>query len=90
MKQLLSALNDIPEYQALTAAIDAKDHYTYAHSKNVARYAANLAVAAGLNDDQVRTIYAAGLLHDIGKISVPETMYRTGSPAAAQAVRMSR
>lgn len=57
---------------ALTAAIDAKDHYTFAHSKNVARYAANLAVAAGLNDDQVRTIYAAGLLHDIGKISIPE------------------
>ena len=63
----------------LTAAIDAKDHYTYAHSKNVARYAANLAVAAGLNDDQVRTIYAAGLLHDIGKISVPETiLQKTG------------
>lgn len=59
---------------ALTAAIDAKDHYTYAHSKNVARYAATLAVAAGLNDDQVRTIYAAGLLHDIGKISVPENI----------------
>lgn len=57
---------------ALTAAIDAKDHYTYAHSKNVARYAANLAVAAGLNDEQVRTIYSAGLLHDIGKISIPE------------------
>jgi len=57
---------------ALTAAIDAKDHYTYAHSKNVARYAATLAVAVGLNDDQVRTIYAAGLLHDIGKISIPE------------------
>lgn len=59
---------------ALTAAIDAKDHYTYAHSKNVARYAATLAVAAGLNDDQVRTIYAAGLLHDIGKISIPENI----------------
>ncbi len=59
---------------ALTAAIDAKDHYTYAHSKNVARYAATLAVASGLNDDQVRTIYAAGLLHDIGKISIPETI----------------
>lgn len=57
---------------ALTAAIDAKDHYTYSHSKNVARYAANLAVAAGLNDDQVKTIYAAGLLHDVGKISIPE------------------
>ncbi len=57
---------------ALTAAIDAKDHYTYAHSKNVARYAANLAVAAGLNDEQVRTIYLGGLLHDVGKISIPE------------------
>jgi diguanylate cyclase (GGDEF)-like protein/putative nucleotidyltransferase with HDIG domain len=64
--------NAVSMISALTAAIDAKDHYTYAHSKNVARYAANLAVAAGLNDDQVRTIYAAGLLHDIGKISIPE------------------
>ena len=64
--------NAIAMISALTAAIDAKDHYTYAHSKNVARYAANLAVAAGLNDDQVRTTYSAGLLHDIGKISIPE------------------
>ena len=40
----------------------------------MARYAATLAVAAGLNDDQVRTIYAAGLLHDIGKISIPENI----------------
>ena len=61
---------------ALTAAIDAKDHYTFAHSKNVARYAATLAVASGLNDDQVRTIYAAGLLHDIGKISIPEAILK--------------
>lgn len=66
--------NALSMISALTAAIDAKDHYTYAHSKNVARYAASLAVAAGLNDDQVRTIYAAGLLHDIGKISIPETI----------------
>jgi putative nucleotidyltransferase with HDIG domain len=61
---------------ALTAAIDAKDHYTFAHSKNVARYAACLAAAAGLNDDQVRTIYTAGLLHDIGKISIPESILK--------------
>ena len=66
--------NALSMISALTAAIDAKDHYTYAHSKNVARYAATLAVAAGLNDDQVRTIYAGGLLHDIGKISIPENI----------------
>ncbi len=57
---------------ALVAAIDAKDHYTCAHSRNVARYAAMLGLAAGFDEDQVRNIYAAGLLHDIGKISVPE------------------
>lgn len=59
---------------SLTAAIDAKDHYTFAHSRNVARYAAILAVAAGLNDEQVSVIYEAGLLHDIGKISISEAI----------------
>lgn len=57
---------------ALIAAIDAKDHYTAQHSKNVAKYAAILAAANGMNDDQIRMVYAAGLLHDIGKISIPE------------------
>ena len=74
---------------ALTAAIDAKDHYTYAHSKNVARYAATLAVAVGLNEDQVRTIYAAGLLHDIGKISIPEKILnKTGKLEDAEYQQM--
>ena len=59
---------------ALTAAIDAKDHYTFRHSRNVARYAAILGAAYGLNDDQVVLIYEAGLLHDIGKISIPESV----------------
>ncbi len=59
---------------ALTAAIDAKDHYTYKHSHNVARYSAVLATAAGLNDDQISIIYESALLHDIGKISIPESI----------------
>ena len=64
---------------ALTAAIDAKDHYTYAHSQNVARYSSIVALAAGLSDEQVSMIYEAGLLHDIGKISVPESiLLKTG------------
>ncbi len=76
-----------PAYQAnnstiaaLTAAIDAKDHYTYNHSRNVALYSAVLATAAGLNEDQVVTIYEAALLHDIGKISIPENILsKTGT-----------
>lgn len=76
-----------PAYQAntstiaaLTAAIDAKDHYTYNHSRNVAMYSAILATAAGLNEDQIVTIYEAALLHDIGKISIPENILsKTGT-----------
>lgn len=63
-----------PTVYALTAAIDAKDHYTFAHSKNVARYATSLAAAAGINRDHTRIIYEAGMLHDIGKISIPESI----------------
>lgn len=57
---------------ALAAAIDAKDHYTFNHSKNVARFASRLARLAGLSDRQVQLVYQAGLLHDVGKIGVPE------------------
>lgn len=57
---------------ALTAAIDAKDHYTFSHSQNVAYYAKEIALAMGLSEELVNIVYEAGLLHDIGKISIPE------------------
>ncbi len=57
---------------ALTAAIDTKDHYTFQHSNNVAYYACQLARAYGLNEDSVKIIHEAALLHDIGKIGIRE------------------
>ena len=57
---------------ALTAAIDARDHYTFQHSQNVAYYAAELARAAGMENDLVEIVREAGLLHDIGKIGIRE------------------
>ena len=59
---------------ALTAAIDAKDHYTFSHSQHVAEYAAALARAAGLDAEHVEIIRQAGLLHDIGKVGTPEAI----------------
>ncbi|MCQ2545916.1 MAG: HD-GYP domain-containing protein, partial [Clostridia bacterium] len=55
---------------------DAKDHYTAQHSKNVAKYAAILSAANNMSEDQIRMVYAAGLLHDIGKISIPENILK--------------
>ena len=59
---------------ALTAAIDAKDHYTFTHSNNVAYYASVLASAYGLNAETVEIVREAAMLHDIGKISIPESI----------------
>ncbi len=57
---------------ALTAAIDAKDHYTFSHSNNVAYYATALAATLGMNEDMIEIIRQAALLHDVGKIGIPE------------------
>ena len=61
-----------PTIYALTAAIDIKDHYTFNHSKSVAYYATELAYAYGMNEDCVEIVREAALLHDIGKIGIPE------------------
>lgn len=59
---------------ALTAAIDAKDHYTFNHSQCVSKYAAKLAEEAGLSAEHVEIVRQAGLLHDIGKIGIPDAI----------------
>ena len=63
-----------PTIYALTAAVDAKDHYTFSHSENVSFLATQLAMAIGLDAEHVEMIRQAGLLHDIGKISIPEVI----------------
>ncbi len=59
---------------ALTAAIDAKDHYTFGHSQRVAKYATILASALNLDKSHVEIIREAALLHDVGKIGIPESI----------------
>ena len=59
---------------ALAAAVDAKDHYTYGHSRKVNIYAVVLAEAMGLPSDEVSRISTSALLHDIGKIGVPDSI----------------
>ncbi|MBO6239309.1 MAG: HD domain-containing protein [Butyrivibrio sp.] len=54
--------------------IDAKDPYTRGHSRRVAMYAAEIAKRMGLSEDEIQNIYYAGLLHDAGKISVPDAV----------------
>ena len=57
---------------ALSEAVDAKDRYTSGHSKRVAAYARMIAERLGKNKEEQAEIYRAGLLHDVGKIRIPE------------------
>lgn len=58
--------------EALATAIDAKDNYTNGHSLRVARYSEMIAKRIGKTEEELELIYIAGLLHDIGKIGIPD------------------
>jgi diguanylate cyclase (GGDEF)-like protein/putative nucleotidyltransferase with HDIG domain len=70
--------------QGLVIAVDSKDRYTKRHSEDVARYAVFLAGLLGLDDETVATIKVSGLLHDIGKIGIPDVLLRKPSKLTAQ------
>ncbi|MGB9801917.1 MAG: HD-GYP domain-containing protein, partial [Arcobacter sp.] len=64
---------DLLELATLFArVVDAKSHFTYTHSRGVAKVARFLGEAAGLTPDECDLLEVAGLLHDLGKVTVPE------------------
>jgi HD-GYP domain-containing protein (c-di-GMP phosphodiesterase class II) len=69
--------------RALTAAIDAKDAYTYGHSERVAHAAVELGRELGLQEAEQNDIYLAGLLHDIGKIGIRDAILTKKEPLTA-------
>ena len=62
--------------QGLVIAVDTKDRYTKRHSEDVARYATFLATRMGAEPELLRSIRVAGLLHDVGKIGIPDQILR--------------
>jgi hypothetical protein len=75
LKELLVGLT-----RALTAALDAKDSYTFGHSERVARVAVELGRELGLSADDQSDIYLAGLLHDVGKIGIRDNVLHKSGP----------
>lgn len=57
---------------ALSSTVDAKDRYTSGHSRRVADYSRMIACKMGKSEAEQEEIYYAGLLHDVGKIRVPD------------------
>lgn len=67
-------ISDLSEQMiyALLDTVDAKDHYTKGHSLRVAAYAVRIARRMGYDEGRLRELYYMGLLHDIGKIGIPD------------------
>jgi len=68
---------------SLAVAIDAKDQYTQGHSRKVSAYAGMIAQALGLDQREVEEIRLAALLHDVGKVGIPEAILNKSGPLDA-------
>lgn len=74
--------NDASQYKklseqsllAITHAIEAKDLYTKGHSERVAKYSEMIARKMGYSDDDAKTLYTMALIHDVGKIGIPDAI----------------
>lgn len=76
---------------ALAAAVDARDPSTHAHSSTVARYAAGIAARLGMEPDVVERVRIGGLLHDVGKVGIPDSiLMKPGKLTDAEWVDMRR
>lgn len=76
--QLYEEINELfmNTVDALASAIDAKDPYTYGHSRRVARLSVLIGEKLGMSRSETRDLELAATLHDIGKIGTPEVILR--------------
>jgi HD-GYP domain-containing protein (c-di-GMP phosphodiesterase class II) len=87
-KKLSEILNN-PEMKALrdlAAAIDAKSHYTRGHSEAVVQYSLLLADALNLTEEDKKSLQLAGLLHNIGTVSIPDRLLNKPNPLSPEEV----
>ncbi len=77
-RRLIAALERgyLDTIRSLASAIDAKDPYTRGHSERVAALSVEIGGEVGLDEHALRSLRYAGILHDIGKIGVPEQVLR--------------
>lgn len=65
---------------AMSSAIDARDPYTQGHSERVAKLGYEIAKILGISESACQEIYLAGLLHDLGKIGIPDHILHKAGP----------
>lgn len=87
--ELTALIGDLCDYQqnfveSLANAVDKKGQYTVSHSRNSAKLARNICKKLGLNEKTTDLIYYAGLLQNIGKITLPEKIFANNGKLSAE------
>lgn len=76
--------------RALLGTVSAKDKYTLGHSERVMDYAVMIGRAMGLSNENLRLLKIAALLHDIGKVEIPESVLNKTEPLTQSEIEILR
>lgn len=87
ISRLASASEHFETIYAFAEAIGARDLYTMGHSEKVAEYARLIADQLGLDEPEVDRAYLCGIVHDVGKIGVPEYILNKPGPLSPEEYR---
>lgn len=90
--ELTALIGDLCDYQqnfveSLANAVDRKGQYTVSHSRNTAKLARGICRKLGLNEKTTDLIYYAGLLQNIGKITLPEKIFATNGKLSSDELK---
>jgi len=90
LKRVYDSLNSAEQViYTLAAAVEAKDPFTEAHTQRVAESARRIGLRMGLPQDELEALYRGGIIHDIGKIGVPDhILLKPGELDAEERTRM--
>ena len=77
---MLLSEEDVEAIEALSTTVDARDQCTHGHSDSVARYAVQIGTSMGLPQQEMENLRVAALLHDIGKLGMPEKILLKNGP----------
>jgi putative two-component system response regulator len=75
---------------SLARTIEARDSYTRGHSERLATSAVKLGLNVGLSNDQVEALRVAGIVHDVGKVAVPDSVLLKAGPLTPQETAIMR
>jgi response regulator RpfG family c-di-GMP phosphodiesterase len=89
---LTEALEDayFATIRALANAVEARDHFTSGHTERVTNVAEEIAVALNWNPEQIKWLRIGGMLHDIGKLGVPDSILKKPGPLSVEEIEIMR